>query len=535
MLDNWTCYDMLVKNCDMKKGNIIFDNHKISMKAFIRYIDDFAISLTKLGFKKKDVLTIYLPTCPQSLIAFYACSKLGVVANIVHPLTPLDKLKENLAQTKSKGLMYYDILIKDHKTLATLNQEILINCSISNFVIFRKIFYSMFARTRYKAYKKSLKFSKLIKHNNHADKNPIENCGEGNSQDVVCTMHSGGTSGQPKIIELQNFALNELSVSLEKMYTRKIRGGGSEYGLVALPMFHAYGLGVSVHTCLTNQYSIILVPKFKPKSFNRLIRRYNVTFFAGVPIMFKKMIEYKSFYGKHLAKLMDLWCGGDVLPEPFVEHFDTILKRYNSSARLFRGYGLTEVSSVCAANTFENYRPYSCGKAIPNTKIEIWDDENNPLKPNQIGEIAVCSSSTMRGYLNEVNGFVHKGDEKWVKTGDLGYLDEDDFLYIIDRRKRSIKINAINVFPSEIENLAKQNPFVDEACAVPYHYDEKLYIKLYITIKSKDINVEKIKQDIISLCKKNLIKYSVPRLIEIIDAMPRTNFGKIDYKKLEIM
>ena len=83
--------------------------------------------------------------------------------------------------------------------------------------------------------------------------------------------------------------------------------------------------------------------------------------------------------------------------------------------------------------------------------------------------------------------------------------------------------------------MAKQIPFVDEACAVPYHYDEKLYIKLYITIKSKDINVEKIKQDIISLCKKNLIKYSVPRLIEIIDAMPRTNFGKIDYKKLEIM
>ena len=321
------------------------------------------------------------------------------------------------------------------------------------------------------------------------------------------------------------------------MYTRKIRGGGSEFSLVALPIFHAYGLGVSVHTCLTNQYSLILVPKFKPKTFNNLIRRYNVTFFAGVPVMFKKMIEHKNFYGKHLQKLKDLWCGGDVLTESFVEHFDTILEKYNCSARLFRGYGLTEVSSVCAANTFENYKPFSCGKAIPNTKIEIWDEQNKPLKPKTIGEIAVASPSVMKGYLNEVNGFVYKDKLKWIKTGDMGYMDEDGFLYILDRRKRSIKINAINVFPSEIENLVKKIDAIDEACAVPYHYNDKTYIKLYVTVKSineETFNEEKIKKEILNLCKNNLIKYSVPRMIEIIDAMPRTDFGKIDFKKFEI-
>ena len=307
-------------------------------------------------------------------------------------------------------------------------------------------------------------------------------------------------------------------------------------GQVAVDV-HAYGLGVSVHTCLTNQYSLILIPKFKPKTFNNLIRSYNVTFFAGVPIMFKKMIQHKNFYGKHLQKLKDLWCGGDVLTESFVEHFDTILEKYNSSARLFRGYGLTEVSSVCAANTFENYKPFSCGKAIPNTKIEIWDEQNKPLKPKTIGEIAVASPSVMKGYLNEVNGFVYKDKLKWIKTGDMGYMDEEGFLYILDRRKRSIKINAINVFPSEIENLVKKIDEIDEACAVPYHFNDKTYIKLYITLKNKneeDVNVEKIKKEILNLCKNNLIKYSVPRMIEVIDAMPRTDFGKIDFKKFEI-
>lgn len=528
-MENKTCFEMLRDGVDMKKGNIIFNDHKISMKTFLKNIEDFAISLKKLGFNKGDVLTIYLPTCPQALVAFYACSKLGVVANIVHPLLPLDQLRENLKQTKSKGLMYYDILIRNHKDLASLNQ-ILINCSISNYVILRKVLFLLFVIYKCRTYKKAIKYSKLIKHNKNATLTEVE----GKGSDVVCTMHSGGTSGQPKIIELQNNALNDLSVSLEKMYTRKIRGGGSEYSLVALPIFHAYGLGVSVHTCLTNQYSLILVPNFKPKKFNAIIKKYNVTFFAGVPVMFKKMIEYKNFYGKHLAKLKDLWCGGDVLTESFVEHFDTILKKYKSSARLFRGYGLTEVSSVCAANTFEHYRPYSCGKAIPYTKIEIWDEENNPLSPNTIGEIAVGSPSVMKGYLNEVNGFVHKEGIKWVKTGDMGYMDEDGYLYILDRRKRSIKINAINVFPSEIENLVKKLEYIDEACAVPYHYNEKTYIKLYITLKDKEVAEERAKKEILSLCKKNLIKYSVPRLIEIIDAMPRTNFGKIDFKKFEL-
>lgn len=249
------------------------------------------------------------------------------------------------------------------------------------------------------------------------------------------------------------------------------------------------------------------------------------------------MIEHKNFYGKHLQKLKDLWCGGDVLTESFVEHFDTILEKYNCSARLFRGYGLTEVSSVCAANTFENYKPFSCGKAIPNTKIEIWDEQNKPLSPKTIGEIAVASPSVMKGYLNEVNGFVYKDKLKWIKTGDMGYMDEEGFLYILDRRKRSIKINAINVFPSEIENLVKKIDEIDEACAVPYHYNDKTYIKLYITLKNKneeDVNVEKIKKEILNLCKNNLIKYSVPRMIEVIDAMPRIDFGKIDFKKFEI-
>lgn len=528
MEKSMTCYEMLIRNCD-PSGHVIFDNHDIPMSLFLSHIESFAHSLKNLGFEKGDVLTIYLPTCPQAVVAFYACSKLGVVANIVHPLIPLASLKENMQRLGSKGLMFYDILVKDHRELKDLGQQVLIKCSVSNYVRVRKLAYSIYALTRHKPAQGTLSYSKLVWHN------PMEvfhDLVEGEGEDVVCTMHSGGTTGEPRIVRLQNDALNRLSVSLEKMYTRKERKG--EFGVVALPIFHAYGLGVAIHTCLTNGYSVILMPKFWPKVINKYIRHYNVTFFACVPIMIRKMMECNNFRGRHLAKLKDIWCGGDVVSEPFVEYVDTVLDAYGSTARVMRGYGLTEVASVCAVNTFENYKKKSCGKPIPDTEIEIWDGDGNVLKPNTVGEIVIVSDCAMKGYVGDDTGVIEKNGKKYVKTGDLGILDDEGYLFVYDRKKRSVKISAVNVFPSEIEDVVKQLPVVDEACAVGYHYNEKAYIKLFVTLTDPAADKHAVKKQIIEHCEKHLIKYSVPKVIEIIDEMPRTNIGKIDYKKLSI-
>lgn len=527
---NMTCYEMLLKTCN-RSATIIFDHHKTSMNKFLKNIEEFSISLVKYGFKKGDTLTLYLPTCPQSLVAFYACSKLGVVANIVHPLMPLDKLQDNLKQTNSKGLMYYDILIKDHNVFNDFGQ-ILIKCSIADYVFLRKFPYYIFSHINSKRSRLSLKYSNCVNNINKVDLDSINIPINGIGTDVVCTMHSGGTTGRPKIVEMQNSAFNNLSTSLNRLHTRD--DSIIEYGLATLPIFHAFGLGVSVHTFITNGLSLILMSKFRPKEANKQIRKHKVGYLAGVPIMFKKMMAQSNFKGKHLRNVRNIWCGGDTLNESFVEHFDTILADYGSPARLMRGYGLTEVCSVCAVNTFDNYKKNSCGKAIDNTIIEIWDDDENVLKPNEIGEIAVNSPSSMKSYLTE-DGFTIKDGKKWIKTGDIGYLDKEGFLFVLDRKKRSIKINAINVFPAEIEELVKTLDYVDEACAVPYSYNGKNFIRLYITKKDTPLNDNRIKKELITLCKKNLIKYSVPREVRILDKMPRTNLGKVDYKKVGML
>lgn len=525
-----TCYEMLLETCN-RSATLIFNGHKISMNKFLKHIEEFSISLVKYGFKKGEVLTLYLPTCPQALVAFYACSKLGVIANIVHPLMPLDKLQENLKSTNSKGLMFFDMLISDHNVFNDFGQ-ILIKCSISDYVVFRKLPYYIFSRIKTKHSRLLIKYSKCVNDINNIDLDTIDIPVKGTGEDIVCSMHSGGTSGSPKIVQLQNSAFNNLSLSLNNLHTRD--DSIKEYGLAMLPIFHAFGLGVSMHTFITNGLSLILMAKFKPKDANTQIKKHKVGYLAGVPIMFKKMMEQNNFRGRHLKNLRNIWCGGDVLNETFVEHFDTVLADYGSSARLMRGYGLTEVCSVCAVNTFDNYKKNSCGKAIDNANIEIWDDEENTLKPNEIGEIVVSSPCSMKSYLSE-DGYVVKDDVKWIKTGDIGYLDKDGFLFILDRKKRSIKINAINVFPSEIEELVKTLDYVDEACAVPYSFDGKTFIRLYITKNDTKINDNRIKKEMVNLCKKHLIKYSVPREVRILDEMPRTNLGKIDFKKVGML
>lgn len=528
-----TCYSKLINAYKGKSnsGYIIFNKHKMRTTQLIKDIESFSLALTHLGFKAGDTLTLYLPTCPQSIVAFYACSKLGVIANIVHPLLPLEQLTKNLITTNSKGIMYYDILVKNQKKLEEAHQ-IMINCSVADYTFFRKIFYLIYARTKSKPSKMAINYKKLLRMYYLTRKKSKE---QGVGESVVTSMHSGGTSGQPKIVKLSNNALNRLCDNLYEMYVKVNPVGKNEYGLVALPIFHAYGLGVSIHTCLCNHYNLILIPKFNAKQINNCIKRYNVTFMAGVPIMFKKMMEEKNFEGKHLAKLKDLWCGGDTVGENFVEHFDEKLKKYGARARLMRGYGLTEVCSVCAVNTHKDYKKLSCGKPMPNTTIEIWGADNEEvLEANQVGEIVVSTKCIMSGY-EDGSGITTKDNKKWIRTGDLGYLDEDGFLFVIERKKRTVKIAAVNIFPSEIEEIARRHNLVKEACAVAYHYNDKTYIKVFVTLNSTDVKPSKISNEIKDLIKANLIKYAVPREVIVLDSMPMTPLGKIDYKRLEIM
>lgn len=515
-----TCYEVMLDRCN-KQGKIAYYDHIISARKFLRDVEAFSRGLTNLGLHKGDVVTIYLPTCPQGIIAFYACSKLGLIASFVHPLTPADELAHNVQITKSKALLFYDVLVKDERPLVNLGVK-LIRCSIADYVTFRKPAYSLYAKAIGKRVRGCYAYKSLLK-------DETETSIVGDEQDVICYMHSGGTSGQPKIVKLSNYAFNETAITIVKMY--KPRFDNDNYYLTTLPIFHAYGLCASVHTGFVAGYNLALMPKYDVKAVKRCFNKYNVTAWCVVPAMLMKLLRENAFDHKRFGKLDVIWCGGDVLNEQLVEQIDGILAKYSKRpAQLMRGYGLTETCGVCVVNNYDHYAKQSCGRPIDGCQVEIWDDNGNVLPCGDVGEIVLTAKGVMAGYLDDDNPFVKDG--KWIKTGDMGYLDEQGFVYVVDRKKRMLKIAAVNVFPSEVEACIIQLPFVSEVCVVGKKINGKQYLKAYVTLKEQ-MDKSEVETQIIAYCKAHLIRYSVPTFVEVLDAMPRTKLAKIDYKQLE--
>lgn len=517
-----TCYDRIVSGAN-RNGFIDYYNHKIPIRRFLSDIERCAGAFAQLNLRKGDVVTLYLPTCPQSLAAFYACSKLGLVANIIHPLVPVNLLSANLAKTHSKVLLFYDATVKDERPLAQLNQ-VLVRCSIADYVTFRKPAYKLYSYFGGKRLRKIITYKKLLDSGRNVQTEPM-----GTGSDTVCYMHSGGTGGAPKIVKLSNNAFNGCCDGMFAMYHPDVRPG--MWNLATLPVFHAYGLCSAIHGPLWVGYNVILVPKFNTAAVKRYLNKYDVKVWSVVPAMLKKMLADGTFYCKGLSNLDVIWCGGDVLDEQTVEQVNGAFARYGSSAQLMRGYGLTEMCGVCIVNNYDYYKKGSCGRPMPGNKAEIWDDDGNAVADGVLGEIVVSGKGIMSGYLEGDDCFARKDGALWIKTGDVGYLD-DGYLYVVDRKKRSLKIAAVNVFPAQIEATVKQLDYVSEACAVGVKVNGKQFVKVYVTLRAPR-NANQVKSDVIRVCRDNLIRYAVPAFVEIIAEMPRTPLGKIDYKNLE--
>ncbi len=515
-----TCYETMLSRIK-KDGFMVYYGHKIPMSRFMRDVEAFCCGIKKLGLNKGDVVTLYLPTCPQSVVAFYACSKLGLIASFVHPMTPVDELLDYVKKTESKVLLFYDVLVRDERKLSEFKVE-LVRCSIADYVILRKPAYSLYSKAIGKRLKGIRSYKNLVA-------GISETLVAGDGGDVVCYMHSGGTSGQPKIVKLSNNAFNDTAVTIVEMYNPE-RFGDNMY-LVTLPVFHAYGLCASVHTGVVAGFNLGLIPKYEIKAVKRYFKKYNITAWAVVPAMLTKLLRANALDDKRFGKLDVIWCGGDVLTESMVEQVDGILAKYSKRpAKLMRGYGLTETCGVCVVNNYEHYAKNSCGHPIEGCRVEIWDDDGKPLAPNITGEIVLTAKGLMSGYLGGGEDFVKDG--KWIKTGDVGYVDEQGFVYVVDRKKRMIKIAAVNVFPAEVEECIERLPFVSEACVVGVKVDGKQYLKAFVTVKER-MSVNEVSRLVTEHCKNNLICYSVPRFVEVLDSMPRTKLAKIDYKELE--
>ncbi len=533
---NLTCYDYLKMHAK-RLGDfdaVLAFGSRIKLSRIISDADAIAAYINSIGIKSGDSVTVFLPNVVHGFVTFYALNKIGVIANIVHPLTSPDVLKENIETTKSKAIFILDILAADYADMLNQTGIPCIICSNSDYVLAPIVpALRVFEKVKGKgvnSFKNSIKYLKAVSAGK--GKKSVD-CHDG--AQIAVYLHGGGTTGKSKTIMLSSNNLNNLSEKLNALDVP--HKAGDEYSLFVLPMFHAFGLGIAMHFPITHGFTSIPMPQFNAETANKHMKKHKVTFVLGVPNMFKKLMEDKGFDGPHLKNLRLVFCGGDFLSEKLVKEFNATVAKNGGNGKLFRGYGLTEVSSVCTVNTYENCREDSIGKPLGDIKVEIWDEMKNRLPAGQTGEIVVCGDTAMLGYYNGDNTvrndgvYIDKNGVRWVLTGDLGYKDSDGFVFFTGRKKRMIIISGYNVYPSDIENAVLHLPFVNEACAVQGYIKNKPCVKLCVTLKGNISQSDAINQ-IQTYCKKNLARFSCPRKIEVMESFPRTKMAKVDFMSL---
>lgn len=350
-------------------------------------------------------------------------------------------------------------------------------------------------------------------------------------------LHGGGTTGKSKTIIHSNYSFNFLAYSMYAL--DPLHDYTNAYSLCVLPCFHAFGLGVAIHYAICNAYRPIMIAKFDPVQANNLIEKYCVLEILGVPKMFQKMLDADNFENEGVKNLLVISAGGDFVSNEFVDYFNARIAALGSKGYLGRGYGLTEMCAVCTANSgMSDAKSTTVGRPVYGTEVEIWDKNCRKVSKGKIGEIVITGETMMNRYLpddviQDTGIYTDETGKKWIKTGDVGFIDADEHLVFTSRIKRIIIIAGYNIYPATIEEKVLELDYISEACACQ-GYDEKgkPYVKLVVSPTDPEADTEQLKTRLMFYCKENLEGYACPRRIFVMDALPRTKMDKIDFVSL---
>ena len=498
-----------------------------------------AKALKNIGIKENDKVTICMPNCPQTVIMFYAVNIVGAIANMIHPLSSENEIAFYLNESQSVAAITLDQFygkfsaIRDKVKLDTL-----IIADIKDALSpITKIGYALTSGRKIPKlpadapiikWKDFIKGGKSFSGDYTSDKT---------ANDPAVILYSGGTTGVTKGILLSNLNFNALAAQI--IATNPVFRPGDSM-LAVMPMFHGFGLGVSVHSMLASGGRCILVPRFTPESYARLIVKHRCNFIAGVPTLYEALLRQPAMEGADLSCLKGVFSGGDSLSIELKKRFDKFLCDHNSSVKVREGYGTTECVTASCLTPLHLSKEGSIGQPFPDTYYKIVvPGTQNEVEYGVDGEICLAGPTVMMEYVNHPEETaktlqVHADGLKWVHTGDLGYMDEDGFVYFKQRIKRMIVTSGYNVYPSQLENILDANELVQMSCIIGVPDPIKMQkVKAFVVLKNGFEKNEENKQLLLDYCKKNIAKYALPYDIEFRDELPKTVVGKVAYRVLE--
>ena len=536
-----TMYQLLSETARQHPNNTayIFQGKKTTFAQFMSRIDSAARGLTAMGIGKDDKVTICMPNCPQALDCFYALNRIGAIANMIHPLSAPQEIAFYLSFSKSKAILTLDQFYgKVSQILPQVeNPTQIFVARIADELPFPlNVIYPHTKGGKHPLPKDGYTLWKdLLIAGTDVMQLPAD---DGKADDCAVILYSGGTTGTSKGIMLSSRNFNALGLQ-----TIAASGFGDIAGmkmLSVMPVFHGFGLGIGIHTALIGGATCILVPQFNIKTYARILLKQKPNIIPGVPTLFEALLRSEDLEGKDLSFLRGIFSGGDSLSPELKRKVDAFLKAHNCAEQIREGYGTTECVTASCLTPKDYAREKSIGVPFPDTFYKIVTPGTNvEADPGVEGEICVSGPTVMLGYMDNpeetANTLQHHTDGRiWLHTGDLGYMDEDGFVYFRQRIKRMIVTSGYNVYPSQLENVIDGHEKVLLSCCIGIPDDYRgQRIRAYVVPMPGVEPTDSLKKEILDYCSQHIAKYALPRELVWRTELPKTLVGKVAYRVLE--
>lgn len=509
-----------------QKTAIHFMGKEITYHVLYEKAMTFANYLKEIGLKQGERVAIMLPNIPQTVICYYGILMAGGIVVQTNPLYTEREIKFQMKDSGATFIVTLDILYpRVAKVMANTNLQQLIITAIKDFLPFPKnLIYPWIQKKQH-----GVSVSVEHKGNLHLLKRILKTTTRGKldplpfdfENDVALLQYTGGTTGRPKgaMLTHKNLIANA-TMCAHWMYKGR---RGQEVVLGLLPLFHVYGMTTVLILSVMQGYKMVLLPRFDLDVTLKTIEKQKPTLFPGAPTMYIGLLNHPNLADYDLSSIDACISGSAPLPVEVQQAFEKV-----TGGKLVEGYGLTESSPVTHANFLWDrpYRKGSIGVPWPDTDAAIRSMETGELlPPGEIGEVIVKGPQVMKGYWNQPEETANTLKDGWLFTGDLGYMDEDGYFYIVERKSDMIIASGYNIYPREIEEIFYELPEVQEVVAVgiPDAYRGET-VKLYVVLREGAFVTA---AELENYARKHLSAYKVPRKYEFRSKLPKTAIGKV--------
>jgi long-chain acyl-CoA synthetase len=508
-------------------GNALMDA-PMTYSQLLEQTQRFAAALQELGVEKGDRVAIWLPNCPQFVIAYYATLMVGGIVVPCNPSYVAREIRHQLNDSAAKVAIVLSLVYPTMKQVRSETQvEKVIVANIKEYFPGLLKFLFTLAKEKKEGHLQDISgdadtywFQDLLAQA-PAKPRPVEV----KPEDTGVLMYTGGTTGVSKGAQLTHRNLVANALQVRSWMSDSIEG--EEVMMAALPLYHSYSMTVSMNHTVYLAGKIILIPD--PRILDHVLKsitKHKATLFPGVPALYVSITNYRDINKYDVSSIRACISGAAGLPPEVQEGFERL-----TGGKLVEGYGLSEATPVTHCNPIYGKRKEGSwiGIPFPDTDSVVMDLETGErlLQTGEIGELCIRGPQVMKGYWNMPTETANSLQGGWLHTGDIARMDTDGFFQIVDRKKDMILgTGGFNIYPREVEDVLYEHPKVLEAAVagVPLGQEKGERVKAYIVLKPGQTATE---EEIIQYCRDNLAYYKVPKFVEFRDELPKTMVGKI--------